>query len=80
MASEPEIYGNLIVYTNSYSNGSSDIYMYKISTARTTRITISTSAFGPSVYGDKIVYADSRSDPEYGEVRDIYMYDLAATR
>lgn len=78
MASEPAIYGSRIVYTNSYNTGGSDIYLYEISTAEIKRITTSKSAFGPSIFGDKIIYADSRNDPELGEVRDIYMYDLAA--
>jgi beta propeller repeat protein len=78
MASEPAIYDNWIVYTNSDSTGGSDIYLYEISTAKTRRITTSKSAFGPSIFGDKIIYADGRNDPEFGEVRDIYMYDLAA--
>ena len=34
--------------------------MYEVSTARKTRITTSTRAFSPSIYDDKIVYADSR--------------------
>jgi hypothetical protein len=38
--------------------------MYEISTARTKRITTSTLAFAPSVYGDKIIYADCRNNPE----------------
>jgi beta propeller repeat protein len=77
-ATDPAIYGNRIVYTNLYSIGGSDIYMYEISTAKTSRITTSTSALGPSVYGNKIVYADSRNDPEYGEIKEIFIYDLAA--
>ncbi len=80
-ASQPAIYGNLIVYTicdqgDVYSPGHTDIYMYDRSTSGTTRITTSTCAFGPSIYGDKIVYTDSRSNPEVGEVRDIYLYEL----
>ncbi len=76
-AHQPAIYGKRIVYAvgKLYSG---DIYTYDISTAKTTRITTSTRAFSPSIYEDKIVYADSR-DSEYGDARDIYLYDLSST-
>jgi beta propeller repeat protein len=74
--SGPEIYGNRVVYTKSYNNGGSDIYMYTISTSKVSRITDSRSAFSPSIYKDKIVYADSRDDPQNGEITDIYLYQL----
>jgi PGF-pre-PGF domain-containing protein len=78
-AYEPAIYGNRIVYTyDPRGIVSGDIYMYEISTAKTIRITTSTSAFGPSIYKDKIVYADSKNS-EYGDLRDIYFYDLTST-
>jgi hypothetical protein len=47
--------------------------MYDISTAKIIRITTSTLAFAPTVYGDKIVYLDCRNNPEYCEARDIYL-------
>ena len=51
--------------------------MYDITTTKVTRITKSTCATGPAIYGDKIVYMDSRNDPGFGEVRDIYLFDLS---
>jgi len=88
IAFNPAIYGNRIVWQNSYISGEkyltgaykwlSDIYMYEISTAKTTRITTSTCAEFPSIYDDKIIYADSRNDPDYGDETDIYLYDLSA--
>jgi len=76
-AHQPAIYSKRIVYAvgKLYSG---DIYTYDISTAKTTRITTSTRAFSPSIYDDKIVYVDSR-DSEYGDARDIYLYDLSST-
>ena len=73
-ASQPAIYGKRIVYAVGHLYRG-DIYMYDISTAKKTRITTSTRAFSPSIYDDKIVYADLRN-PEYGDARDIYLYDL----
>jgi PGF-pre-PGF domain-containing protein len=55
-----------------------DVYMYEISTVKTTRITTSTCAEFPSIYDDKIIYADSRNDPDHGDETDIYLYDLSA--
>lgn len=75
------VYGDRIVWMNDSVTGDnyhSDIYMYNTSTAETTRITNSTYASEPAIYDDKIVYIDSRNDPEYQEDRDIYLYDLSA--
>ena len=58
-------------------NFHSDIYMYNISTNEITRITNSTYAREPAIYDDKIVYIDSRSDPENQEERNIYLYNLS---
>jgi beta propeller repeat protein len=79
-AGEPSIYGNRIVYTNSYSTGGSDIYMYEISSSKTTHITTSKCAYSPAIYNEKIVYVDTRNAVQGQDidVRDIYMYDLAA--
>ena len=75
------IYGDRIVWMNdSVVNDRfySDIYMYNLSTAETTRITNSTYAYEPEIYGDNIVYIDSRNDTQYGETRDVYLYNITA--
>ena len=80
-STRPDVYGDRIVWESAYragNNRSSDIYMYNISTNETTRITNSTYASEPAIYDDKIVYIDSRSDLEYQEDRNIYLYNLSA--
>ncbi len=51
--------------------------MYDISTKKETRITSNGSAVGmnPAIYGDRIVWSDSRNGNE-----DIYMYDLSTKK
>ncbi|AKB53420.1 cell surface protein [Methanosarcina barkeri MS] len=55
--------------------------MYNISTQKETQITTSGSAWGPSIYGDRIVWRDwhngYRDDNSYEEESDVYMYDLS---
>lgn len=76
-AYDPVIYGNWIAYE--YGSGDNRaIYTYEISTARTTRITTS-SAHDPSIYGDRVVYSDSRNPETDPDVRDIYLYNLSDT-
>lgn len=55
-ATDPAIYGKRIVYTlnRPTSFGIGDIYTYNMSTAKTTRITTSNSAFSPFIYEDKL--------------------------
>lgn len=88
----PVIYGNKIVWIDlrnipgastgygSWGNAG-DIYVYDLITKQETRITNSPTASRPAIYGNKIVWSDSR-DPQnytgynfYGK-GDIYMYDL----
>ena len=74
----PAIYGNKIVYfayRDGEGTGSSDIYMYDVSTKKETRITTSGSAWDPAIYDNRIVYADDRSG-NYN----IYMYDLSTKK
>jgi PGF-pre-PGF domain-containing protein len=76
-AYEPAIYGNWIA-CECGSGDNRGIYTYEISTARTTRIATS-SAHGPSIYGDNIIYIDSRNPETDPDVRDIYLYNLSDT-
>lgn len=76
-AYEPAIYGNWIA-CECGSGDNRGIYIYEISTARTTRIATS-SAHGPSIYGDNIIYIDSRNPETDPDVRDIYLYNLSDT-
>jgi beta propeller repeat protein len=66
----PDIYGNRIVW------GYIGIFMYDLSTNTETQITTSQSASNPHIYGDRVVYDDTRSYRNY----DIYMYDLSTKK
>ncbi|AKB36590.1 cell surface protein [Methanosarcina siciliae C2J] len=79
----PAIYGDIIVWSDGRnreglenyrdSKGNWDIYMYNLSTSKETRITTNESSqIDPSIYGNKIVWTDSRNGKW-----DIYMYDLS---
>lgn len=78
---KPAIYEDRIVWQeyrrNSNTNvwDSSDIFMYNLSTSRETRITNSGKAFYPDIYGDRIVWTDTRNGNG-----DIYMYNLSTSR
>jgi len=65
---EFEIYSNRIVWNNN-----SNIYMYDISTKKETQISTSGSAGSSAIYGDRIVWDDSRN-----EGSDIYMATLSS--
>ncbi|RLI89965.1 MAG: hypothetical protein DRO62_00340 [Candidatus Altiarchaeales archaeon] len=76
----PFIYKNKVVYT-SYQNGNGDIYLYNIDSGETKEIT--SNPYNQDlarIYGDIIVWDDSRSEYEKGSrvtnKQDIYMYDL----
>lgn len=71
LASNPEIYGDRIVYMNG-----SEVYMYNISTSQENRVTINGSAYSPAIYEDRIVWQDYRNDRGYS-TSDIYMYNLS---
>ena len=82
----PSIYGDRIVWVDDRS-GRPDIYMYNLSTSEETRITTSGSVWmvaeydetwggghvGPDIYGDRIVWHDSRNGNP-----DIYMFTLSS--
>ncbi|RXA21714.1 PGF-pre-PGF domain-containing protein [Methanosarcina sp. MSH10X1] len=75
-------HGNRIVWESEYNvdgKWMSNIDMYDISTGKMTRITNSGTAHCPSIFEDKIVYADLRNDPEDREESSIYLYDLSST-
>ena len=74
------IYEDKIVWFD-WRNGNADVFMYDITTDVETQIT--TDALGqrfPDIYGDIIVWEDSRNSPlpfdPDTEQKDIYMYDL----
>ena len=61
-----------------WRNGDYDgIYMYDLSTKKETQIVTSwRGIYNPAIYGDRIVWEDSRNDDGTGNT-DIYMYDLS---
>jgi len=75
-ADNPRIYGNRIVWDTLYDYPSV-IHMYDLSTHKETRISNGIS-YKPDIYGNKIVYEDSRNDPTGNT--DIYMYDLSTNK
>mgnify|MGYP000870971321 FL=1 len=67
--SKPAIYGDKIVYVKDSVN----LYLYNISTSTETKIsTIGSYKKSISIYGNRIVWEDYRSDHP-----DIYMYDIS---
>lgn len=71
----PDIYNNKIVWVDRYGRG--NVYMYDVTTSKITQITTGESASNLAIYGDKIVWADSRNDNGSMDQFDIYMYDLS---
>jgi beta propeller repeat protein/parallel beta-helix repeat protein len=68
LASNPEIYGDRLVYMNG-----SQIYMYDLFTSKETKITAYESIqFSPAIYGDRIIWVDYRN-----RNNDVYMYNLS---
>ena len=51
--------------------------MYDIATKKTTQLTISNYACNPDMYGNKVVYIDSRRS-HICEDEDLFVYDLTA--
>jgi len=70
--SNPDVYKDRVVWLDG-RNCTSNIYMYDMSTANTTRISTNGSAYNPAIYGDRIVWQDRRTNQSA-----IYMYDLSA--
>lgn len=90
-ASNPSIYENKIVWKdygdngtiidkNNNSIGKLDIYMYDLSTSKKTRITTSGLASNPTIYGDRIVWQDSRNSDFVRGIGDVYMYNLSTEK
>ncbi|AKB74941.1 cell surface protein [Methanosarcina lacustris Z-7289] len=90
----PDIDGDRIVWQDSRNGGSGyswdptgnwDIYMYDLSTSTETQITTNESCqTNPAIYGDKIVWQDSRNggSGDYWDPTgnwDIYMYDISTS-
>ena len=71
--SELDIYGNIVVWTES-----DNVYMYDIASNKTTQVTSNVSAYQPAIYGNLIVYIIG--DPYSGGNKDIYMYEISAAR
>lgn len=74
-ANSPDIYGNIIVWSEAH-NGRSNIYMRDISKQKTTQITTTGTASNPAIYGNRIVYQSSYSMSDV-YVSNIYMYDIS---
>jgi beta propeller repeat protein len=68
----PAIYGDRIVWQE-YDRP--DIHMYNLSTSKEIQITNSGKAFYPDIYGNRIVWTDTRNGKG-----DIYMYDLSTSK
>ncbi|HEX3013487.1 MAG TPA: hypothetical protein VHO92_04335, partial [Methanobacterium sp.] len=90
-ASNFAIYDNKIVWAGHGRNGTatdknnnsiirSDIYMYDLSTKKETRISTSGRASNPAIYGDRIVWQDSRNLDFITGMGDIYMYNLSTEK
>jgi beta propeller repeat protein len=76
---EPAIYEDRVACADT-RNGNADIYLYNLSTLKETRITTNKSAqVYPDIYGDIIVWQDSRNGNGY-DPTDIYMYDLSTSK
>ena len=89
-ASSPAIYDNKIVWVDDGSNriaidkhnnsiSRPDVYMYDLSTRKETRISTSGRASIPTIYGDRIVWMDSRNSDFIG-TGDVYMYNLSTEK
>jgi len=63
------IYGDRVVWKSD-----DKVYMYNLSTKKETQIT-DKPAVWPEIYGDRIVYSDSRNGNE-----DIYMYNISTSK
>lgn len=80
-SSNPDVYGNKIVWEEIHSNGMDEnyfIYMYDISNSKKTEIPGGLSEpcqFDPAIYKNRIVYSDFRNGSN-----NIYMYDISASR
>ena len=68
----PAIYSDRIVWQE-YDRH--DIHMYNLSTSKEIQITNSGKAFYPDIYGNRIVWTDTRNGKG-----DIYMYDLSTSK
>ncbi|AKB36473.1 cell surface protein [Methanosarcina siciliae C2J] len=90
-ASSPAIYDNKIVWVddgrnetivdkNNNSISRPDIYMYDLSTRKETRISTSGRASIPTIYGDRIVWMDSRNSDRFRGIGDVYIYDLSTKK
>ena len=53
----------------------SDIYLYNFSTTTENQITANGKVHNPAIYGDRIVWADSRSKDS-----NVYMYDIFTSK
>jgi len=66
-----DIYGNVIVWTES-----GNVYMYDITTHKITPVTKSGNATDSAIYGKRIVYTLAI----FSGIGDIYMYDISTTK
>ena len=72
-AYDPEIYGNIVVWTEN-SGTTNNIYMRDISISKTTQITKNGISSTPKVYDNRIVYT-SEHYTNSKDVCNVYMYD-----
>lgn len=94
MPYHPSIYGNRIVWgdlisTNTDSNECSYllpvIYMYDLSTSKQTQVSGSHAAMSPAIYGDRIVWMDSRNSGKWDYMDstvnwNIYTYNISTSK
>jgi beta propeller repeat protein len=74
----PDIYGELIVWSEYRNYQRHDIFMYDVSTGEETQITNDSELQTmPSIWGDRVIWLDYRnSEGEDSGECDVYMYDI----
>lgn len=90
-ASNPSIYENKIVWVGYGDNGTitdrnnnsisiDSICIYDLSTKKETMISTGGRAYAPVIYGDRIVWQDSRNSDFTKGRGDVYMYNLSTEK
>ena len=71
--------GDLIVYEADRGEGNADIYLYNISSGKTTAVATGPAVQrSPAIYGDKVVYSSYEKRQFNQSDADIYIYDVTS--